>query len=130
MKMLFIYYFTISKNKERKISSFILDNNKCWFFVLCQVNVSNNELIIFLYSCSNYPYLDALNETETSRRRRHQHHQALPMMMMGIVIFLMFFVPMGFNFLGVIVGKSFLMAKLGLLLASVNGLKRVLEAFL
>lgn len=57
--------------------------------------------------------------------RRRRHNQMLPMMMMGIIIFLMVFVPMGFNFLGVIGGKSFLMAKLALLLASVNGLRRV-----
>ncbi|CAO1423742.1 unnamed protein product [Diamesa tonsa] len=43
------------------------------------------------------------------------------MMLMGITVFLMFVIPFGF-FLG---GKAFLMAKLALLLASINGLKRV-----
>lgn len=47
------------------------------------------------------------------------------MMLMGITIFLMVFVPMGFQFLAVLGGKAFLMSKLALLLASVNGLKRV-----
>lgn len=37
----------------------------------------------------------------------------------------MVFVPMGFQFLAVLGGKAFLMSKLALLLASVNGLKRV-----
>lgn len=47
------------------------------------------------------------------------------MMLMGITVFLMVFVPMGFQFLAALGGKAFLMAKLALLLASVNGLKRV-----
>lgn len=50
---------------------------------------------------------------------------AISMMLMGITIFLMVFVPMGFQFLAVLGGKAFLMSKLALLLASVNGLKRV-----
>lgn len=47
------------------------------------------------------------------------------MVLMGIVIFLMFFVTLGFQFLATFGGKAFLMAKLALLLASINGLKRV-----
>lgn len=44
------------------------------------------------------------------------------MAMMGLIVLL---VPMGFQFLAALSGKAFLMAKLALLLASVNGLKRV-----
>jgi Protein of unknown function (DUF1676) len=44
------------------------------------------------------------------------------MVMMGMIVLL---VPMGFQFLAALSGKAFLMAKLALLLASVNGLKRV-----
>lgn len=47
------------------------------------------------------------------------------MVLMGIVIFLMFFVTIGFQFLATFGGKAFLMAKLALLLASINGLKKV-----
>jgi hypothetical protein len=47
------------------------------------------------------------------------------MVLMGISLFLMVFVPMGFNFLSALGGKAFLMAKLALILAYVNGLKRV-----
>jgi len=47
------------------------------------------------------------------------------MVLMGIVIFLMFFVTIGFQFLATFGGKAFLMAKLALVLASINGLKRV-----
>lgn len=46
-------------------------------------------------------------------------------MLMGITVFLMVFVPMGFQLLAIFGGKAFLMAKLALLLSSVNGLKRV-----
>lgn len=49
----------------------------------------------------------------------------MPMMMFGITLFGMFFVPLGFQFLSVLGGKAFLMAKLALILASINGLKRV-----
>jgi len=62
-------------------------------------------------------------EAEVPRRRRH--HNAFQMVLMGIVIFLMFFVTLGFQFLATFGGKAFLMAKLALLLASINGLKRV-----
>ncbi|KAL7017329.1 hypothetical protein ACKWTF_010318 [Chironomus riparius] len=61
-------------------------------------------------------------EAEVPRRRRH--HNAFQMVLMGIVIFLMFFVTLGFQFLATFGGKAFLMAKLALLLASINGLKR------
>lgn len=47
------------------------------------------------------------------------------LVIMGIVVFLMFFVTIGFQFLATFGGKSFLMAKLALLLASINGLKRI-----
>lgn len=49
----------------------------------------------------------------------------LPMMLLGVVSVATVIIPMGFQFLAVIAGKSFLMAKMALILASVNGLKRV-----
>lgn len=49
----------------------------------------------------------------------------LPMMVFGITAFGMIVVPMGFQFLAVLGGKALLLAKMALLLASVNGLKRV-----
>lgn len=73
----------------------------------------------------NHPVYSENTSAETPRRRRHQQQQAISMMLMGISLFLMVFVPMGFNFLSALGGKAFLMAKLALLLASVNGLKRV-----
>lgn len=61
----------------------------------------------------------------TGRHRRHR--QQLPMMLLGIVSLGIIVIPMGFQFLAVIAGKAFLMSKMALLLASINGLKRVFE---
>jgi Protein of unknown function (DUF1676) len=85
--------------------------------------VSHNDLLYFLLIHLIFPAYSEVS-AETPRRRRHQQQQAT-MMLMGISLFLMVFVPMGFNFLSALGGKAFLMAKLALLLASVNGLKRV-----
>jgi O-antigen ligase len=66
-------------------------------------------------------------EMENPRRRRH--NQAFTMILMGIVIFLMFFVTLGFQFLATFGGKAFLMAKMALLLASINGIKKVSDFY-
>uniref|UniRef100_A0A182TYH6 Protein osiris 23 n=1 Tax=Anopheles melas TaxID=34690 RepID=A0A182TYH6_9DIPT len=57
------------------------------------------------------------------RHRRRQ--QMIPMMIFGVTVFGMFIIPIAFQFLTALSGKAFLMAKLALLLASMNGLKRV-----
>ncbi|EAL41670.3 AGAP000957-PA [Anopheles gambiae str. PEST] len=56
------------------------------------------------------------------RHRRRQ--QMIPMMIFGVTVFGMFIIPIAFQFLTALSGKAFLMAKLALLLASMNGLKR------
>uniref|UniRef100_A0A2Y9D1L6 Protein osiris 23 n=1 Tax=Anopheles dirus TaxID=7168 RepID=A0A2Y9D1L6_9DIPT len=60
------------------------------------------------------------------RHRRRQ--QMIPMMIFGVTVFGMFMIPIAFQFLTALSGKAFLMAKLALLLASMNGLKRVASA--
>ena len=87
------------------------------------VTVSVMFLLTYFDSFSAATGIDKA-ETESPRRRRHQQQQTM-MMLMGMVV--MIFVPMGFQFLAALGGKAFLMAKLALLLASVNGLKRVKE---
>lgn len=47
------------------------------------------------------------------------------MMMFGIVSMGMILIPMGFQFLAVLGGKALLLAKLALLLSSIQGLKKV-----
>lgn len=58
-------------------------------------------------------------------RARHRRNQMLPMMAFGITALGMVLVPMGFQFLAVLGGKALLLAKMALLLASINGIKRV-----
>lgn len=57
------------------------------------------------------------------RRRRNQ--MMLPAMMFGIIAIGMILVPIGFQFLSMFAGKAVLLSKLALMLASINGLKRV-----
>ncbi|XP_049277571.1 uncharacterized protein LOC125760962 [Anopheles funestus] len=64
-------------------------------------------------------------ESEGRHRRRQQ---MIPMMIFGVTVFGMFIIPIAFQFLTALSGKAFLMAKLALLLASINGLKRVASA--
>ncbi|XP_062542332.1 uncharacterized protein LOC134210291 isoform X2 [Armigeres subalbatus] len=65
------------------------------------------------------------NQSVVEGRHRRHRHQMIPMMIFGVTVFGMFAIPMGFQFLAALSGKAFLMAKLALLLASINGLKRV-----
>ncbi|XP_065089610.1 uncharacterized protein Osi23 [Ochlerotatus camptorhynchus] len=65
------------------------------------------------------------NQSAVEGRHRRQRQQMIPMMIFGVTVFGMFAVPLGFQFLAALSGKAFLMAKLALLLASINGMKRV-----
>lgn len=47
------------------------------------------------------------------------------MMMFGLIAIGMVLVPMGFQFLSMFAGKAVLLSKIALLLASINGMKRV-----
>ncbi|XP_050099219.1 uncharacterized protein LOC126579714 [Anopheles aquasalis] len=66
----------------------------------------------------------AMEHTPVEGRNRRRQ-QMIPMMIFGVTVFGMFIVPIAFQFLTALSGKAFLMAKLALLLASINGLKRV-----
>lgn len=50
----------------------------------------------------------------------------LPMMVFGVTALGMVMVPIGFQFLAVIAGKALLLSKMALMLASLNGIKRVI----
>lgn len=57
-------------------------------------------------------------------RRRH-HHGMMPLMMFGMVALGMILIPMGFQFLAVLGGKALLLAKMALILTSIQGLKKI-----
>lgn len=50
----------------------------------------------------------------------------LPMMIFGVTALGVITIPMGFQFLAVLGGKALLLAKMALMLAMMNGVKRVL----
>ena len=47
-------------------------------------------------------------------------------MVFGMTVLGSILVPLGFQFLSVVAGKALLLAKMALLLASINGLKKVI----
>lgn len=59
------------------------------------------------------------------RRRRRQRHHLLPFMMMGLLLMGSILVPMGFQFLAVLGGKALILAKMALILSSIQGLKKI-----
>ncbi|CAG9795279.1 unnamed protein product [Diatraea saccharalis] len=78
------------------------------------------------------PVADGINLVRTAKfirmrveyRGRRRHHM-MTMMMFGIVSIGMVLIPMGFQFLAVLGGKALLLAKMALILASIQGLKKV-----
>ncbi|XP_017770675.1 PREDICTED: uncharacterized protein LOC108558310 [Nicrophorus vespilloides] len=61
-------------------------------------------------------------------RRRHHHHQSqgmMPLMMFGVMAMAIIAIPLGFQFLAVLGGKALLLAKLALILTSIQGLKKI-----
>ncbi|XP_075972036.1 DUF1676 domain-containing protein Osi23 isoform X2 [Anticarsia gemmatalis] len=63
-----------------------------------------------------------IEKVEYRGRRRHQ---MMTMMMFGVVSIGMVMIPMGFQFLAVLGGKALLLAKMALILASIQGLKKI-----
>ncbi|KAM8706649.1 hypothetical protein ACLKA7_010848 [Drosophila subpalustris] len=60
----------------------------------------------------------------SARVRRHRFNMIITMMF-GVTALGAILVPMGFQMLSIVSGKALLLAKMALLLASINGLKRV-----
>ncbi|XP_012287237.1 uncharacterized protein LOC105703426 isoform X2 [Orussus abietinus] len=58
------------------------------------------------------------------RRRRKQRHM-MSMMMMGLLLMGSVLIPMGFQFLAVLGGKALILAKMALILSSIQGLKKI-----
>lgn len=49
----------------------------------------------------------------------------MPMMMMGLMLLGSVFIPLGFQFLAVLGGKALILAKMALILSSIQGLKKI-----
>ncbi|KAH8247262.1 hypothetical protein KR038_001195 [Drosophila bunnanda] len=64
------------------------------------------------------------NQVGSARVRRHRYNMIITMMF-GVTALGAILVPMGFQMLSIVSGKALLLAKMALLLASINGLKRV-----
>lgn len=71
-------------------------------------------------------FLDTSNPDPvgSARLRRHRYNMIITMMF-GVTALGAILVPMGFQMLSIVSGKALLLAKMALLLASINGLKRV-----
>ncbi|XP_029165363.1 uncharacterized protein LOC114936356 [Nylanderia fulva] len=68
------------------------------------------------------------NVVQSRRRHRHRHrhrHHMLPLMMIGLLLMGSILVPMGFQFLAVLGGKALILAKMALILSSIQGLKKI-----
>lgn len=75
--------------------------------------------------CKTYTHSSKRLYFLDSARARHRRNQMLPMMAFGMTALGMVMVPLGFQFLAVLGGKALLLAKMALVLASINGFKRV-----
>ncbi|XP_017020931.1 uncharacterized protein Osi23 [Drosophila kikkawai] len=64
------------------------------------------------------------DQVGSARVRRHRYNMIITMMF-GVTALGAILVPMGFQMLSIVSGKALLLAKMALLLASINGLKRV-----
>lgn len=75
---------------------------------------------------NDWTTLDRENSTVGTGRIRHRRQQSmLVTMLFGVTALGAVVVPLGFQLLSVVSGKALLLAKMALLLASINGLKRV-----
>ncbi|XP_076252892.1 DUF1676 domain-containing protein Osi23 [Rhynchophorus ferrugineus] len=65
------------------------------------------------------------NYSKSEARHRRKDSMMSQLMMFGLVAAGFIVIPMGFQFLAVLGGKALLLAKLALLLSSINGLKKI-----
>lgn len=91
---------------------------KTYIFINLKIFIARQKLLFNLIKLNIQIFISV-------RSRHRRRNQMLPMMVFGITAFGMIVVPIGFQFLAVLGGKALLLAKMALLLASVNGLKRV-----
>lgn len=67
-----------------------------------------------------------INSRPLGRKRRYRRKNYMfPLMMMGLLLMGAILVPMGFQFLAVLGGKALILAKMALILSSIQGLKKI-----
>ncbi|KAL1505679.1 hypothetical protein ABEB36_005185 [Hypothenemus hampei] len=71
------------------------------------------------------PKIDEPISQQTEGRHRHKNNALSQMLMFGLVAAGLIVIPMGFQFLAVLGGKALLLAKLALILTSIQGLKKI-----
>ncbi|KAJ8675462.1 hypothetical protein QAD02_011248 [Eretmocerus hayati] len=64
-------------------------------------------------------------EARGRRRKKKQQMQLMPLIMMGVLLMSTVLIPMGFQFLAVLGGKALILAKMALMLSSIQGLKKI-----
>ncbi|RLU18280.1 hypothetical protein DMN91_008636 [Ooceraea biroi] len=76
---------------------------------------------------SNSSQPETSDNAVQGRRRHHRrrHHHLMPLMMMGMFLMGSVLIPMGFQFLAVLGGKALILAKMALILSSIQGLKKI-----
>ncbi|XP_012054497.1 PREDICTED: uncharacterized protein LOC105617551 [Atta cephalotes] len=65
------------------------------------------------------------NIVQGRKRRYRRKNHVFPLMMMGLLLMGTILVPMGFQFLAVLGGKALILAKMALILSSIQGLKKI-----
>ncbi|XP_077281155.1 DUF1676 domain-containing protein Osi23 [Temnothorax americanus] len=65
------------------------------------------------------------NNVVQGRKRHRRRNYMFPAMMMGLLLMGSIIVPMGFQFLAVLGGKALILAKMALILSSIQGLKKI-----
>lgn len=63
--------------------------------------------------------------TEFSGRGRHKHNMFSQLLMFALIAAGVIVIPMGFQFLAILGGKALLLAKMALLMTSIQGLKKI-----
>ncbi|KAL0113060.1 hypothetical protein PUN28_012349 [Cardiocondyla obscurior] len=77
-------------------------------------------------TAANASARNSRNDIVQGRKRRYRRKNYMfPLMMMGLLLMGSILVPMGFQFLAVLGGKALILAKMALILSSIQGLKKI-----
>lgn len=66
-----------------------------------------------------------LQQMQFAGRGRHKHNMFTQLLMFALIAAGVIVIPMGFQFLAILGGKALLLAKMALLMTSIQGLKKI-----